>query len=61
MQAKDIQIVLETAREYGIPLPSTAVDAQLYTAMLQVGLQDADNSAVVAIIERLAGVELQHD
>jgi 2-hydroxy-3-oxopropionate reductase len=61
MQAKDIQIVLETAREYGIPLPSAAVDAQLYSAMLQLGLQDADNSAVVAIIERLAGVELEHD
>jgi len=61
MQAKDIQIVLETAREYGIPLPSAAVDAQLYAAMLQLGLQDADNSAVVAIIEKLADVELQHD
>ena len=61
MQAKDIQIVLETAREYGIPLPSAAVDAQLYTAMLQLGLQDADNSAVVAIIEKLAGVALVQD
>ena len=27
MQAKDLNIVLETAREYGIPLPSRRVDA----------------------------------
>jgi len=38
MQAKDLNIILETAREYGIPLPSAAVDAQLYNAMLQNGM-----------------------
>jgi 2-hydroxy-3-oxopropionate reductase len=58
MQAKDLSIILETAREYGIPLPSAAVDAQLYNAMLQNGMGELDNSAVVGIIEELAGVEL---
>ncbi len=29
MQAKDLAIVMETAREYGVALPSAAVDAQL--------------------------------
>ncbi len=58
MQAKDLNIVLETAREYGIPLPSAAVDAQLYNAMLQNGMGEQDNSAVVGIIEELAGVKL---
>jgi 2-hydroxy-3-oxopropionate reductase len=58
MQAKDLNIILETAREYGIPLPSAAVDAQLYNAMLQNGMGELDNSAVVGIIEKLAGVEL---
>jgi len=38
LQAKDLNIILETAREYGIPLPSAAVDAQLYNAMLQNGM-----------------------
>ena len=37
MQAKDLGIVLETAREYHIPLPSAAVDAQLFNAMLEMG------------------------
>ena len=59
MQAKDLNIILETAREYGIPLPSAALDAQLYNAMLQNGMGELDNSAVVGIIEELAGVRLK--
>jgi 2-hydroxy-3-oxopropionate reductase len=59
MQAKDLNIILETAREYGIPLPSAAVDAQLYNAMLQNGMGDLDNSAVIGMIEQLAGVKLK--
>ncbi len=59
MQAKDLNIILETAREYGIPLPSAAVDAQLYNAMLENGMGDLDNSAVLGMIEKLAGEELK--
>ena len=58
MQAKDLNIILETAREYGIPLPSAAVDSQLFNAMLQLGMGELDNSAVLGIIEKLAGVAL---
>lgn len=58
MQAKDINIVLDTAREYGIPLPMTAVNSQLFTAMVEMGLGSQDNSAVIAVIEALANCEL---
>jgi len=58
LQAKDLNIILETAREYGVPLPSAAVDAQLYNAMLQNNMGGLDNSAVIGIIEELAGVHL---
>ena len=58
MQAKDLAIVLETAREYGIPLPSTAVDAQLFNAMLQMNMAELDNSAVLGVLEALAGMKL---
>ena len=61
MQAKDLNIVMETAREYGMPLPSTAGNAQLFNAMLQMGLGDLDNSAVIAVIEALSGTELQNE
>jgi 2-hydroxy-3-oxopropionate reductase len=58
MQAKDLGIVLETARQYGIPLPATAEHAQLFQAMLQMGMADLDNSAVIGVLEALAGIEL---
>ena len=58
LQAKDLNIILETARQYGIPLPSAAVDAQLFNAMLEMGMGELDNSAVIGIIEKLAGTTL---
>jgi 2-hydroxy-3-oxopropionate reductase len=59
MQAKDMNIVLETAREYGVPLPATAVTTQLFQAMLQMNMAESDNSAVIGVIEALAGTRLQ--
>lgn len=58
MQAKDLNIVMETAREYGVPLPVTAENTQLFNAMLQMGMGELDNSAVLGVIEMLAGVKL---
>jgi 2-hydroxy-3-oxopropionate reductase len=58
MQAKDMNIILETARQYGIPLPSAAVDAQLFNAMLEMGMGELDNSAVLGVIEALANTKL---
>jgi 2-hydroxy-3-oxopropionate reductase len=59
MQAKDLNIILETAREYGIPLPVTAENAQLFNAMLQMGMGELDNSAVIGVIETMAGEKLR--
>lgn len=59
LQAKDLAIVLDTARRFGIPLPSVAVHSQLYNAMLEMGMKDLDNSAVIGVIEHLAGTRLQ--
>jgi 2-hydroxy-3-oxopropionate reductase len=58
MQAKDLNIIMETAREYGVPLPGTAENAQLFNAMLQMGMGELDNSAVIGVIESLAGIKL---
>ena len=58
MQAKDLGIILDTAREYHIPLPSAALDAQLYNAMLEMGMADLDNSAVIGVLEALSGLQL---
>lgn len=61
MQAKDLGIVLDTAREYHIPLPSAAVDSQLFNAMLEMDMPDLDNSAVIGVLEILSGTRLLDD
>ncbi len=58
MQAKDLSIVLDTAREYGVPVNSTAINAQYFSAMLEMGMSELDNSAVIGVVETLAGVHL---
>lgn len=58
LQHKDLGIVLDTARAYGVSLPLTAVSAQLYEAMLQNGMRDLDNSAVLGILEMLSGTQV---
>jgi 2-hydroxy-3-oxopropionate reductase len=54
MMHKDLGIVMDSARAYGVPLPSAAVNMQLFEAMLQMGMQDLDNSAVVGVYEKMA-------
>jgi 2-hydroxy-3-oxopropionate reductase len=58
MQAKDLNIVMNTARQYGIPLPSAAVHSQLFNAMLEMGMAELDNSAVIGVLEALANTKL---
>lgn len=58
MQHKDLGIVMDTARAYGIPAPLTAVVMQLYTAMLAQGNRELDNSAIISVYESLAGIHL---
>ncbi|NLF50277.1 MAG: NAD-binding protein [Leptolinea sp.] len=59
MQSKDLGIVMDTARSYGIPLPGAAINSQLFQAMVDCGLGEMDNSSVISIIETLAGEKLR--
>jgi 2-hydroxy-3-oxopropionate reductase len=58
MQLKDMKIVLDTAREYNMPLSSAAENTKLFQQMIEMGLGELDNSAVVAVIEKLSGTNL---
>ncbi len=58
MMLKDLDIVMDTARAYGMPLPSAATHAQLFRAMRELGFGELDNSAVVAVYEALTGTTL---
>ncbi|MBS1868468.1 MAG: 2-hydroxy-3-oxopropionate reductase [Actinobacteria bacterium] len=58
LHAKDLAIVLATARELGVALPGTALVAQLFQAEQSRGHGEADNSTLVRALERLAGHEI---
>lgn len=59
MQAKDLNIVMDTAKEYGVPLPGTAINTQLFNAMMAMGMGELDNSGVVGVLETMAGITLE--
>lgn len=58
MQAKDMNIVIDSAREFGVSLPSAAIHSQLFNAMIEQGWGNLDNSAVVGMFELLAKTHL---
>jgi 2-hydroxy-3-oxopropionate reductase len=58
MQLKDLKIIMETAKEYDIPISSTIENTKLFQQMIDLGMSELDNSAVVGVIEQLAGVEI---
>lgn len=58
MQHKDHGIIMDTAKAYGVPLPLSAVVTQLYTAMLEQGNRELDNSAIISVYESLTGITL---
>jgi 2-hydroxy-3-oxopropionate reductase len=58
MQHKDLGICLDTGKAYGIPLPMTALIQQLYTAMIQMGHRELDNSAIITVYEQMAQINL---
>ncbi len=58
MQLKDLKIILETAQEYDIPISGTVENTKLFQQMIDAGMGELDNSAVVGVIEKLAGVEI---
>jgi 2-hydroxy-3-oxopropionate reductase len=58
MQLKDMKIVMETASEYEMPLPSATENTKLFEQMVEMGMGELDNSAVIGVIERMAGTNL---
>jgi len=58
MQLKDMRIVMETAHQYGLSLPSAAGNTRLFEEMIELGMGELDNSAVIGVIEKLAGINL---
>lgn len=58
MQAKDLSIIMETAKEFQLSLPGAAISTQLFNSMLALGMADLDNSAVIGVLENLCAIRL---
>jgi 2-hydroxy-3-oxopropionate reductase len=56
MQLKDLKIILDTAQEYDIPISGTVENTKFFRQMIDLGMGELDNSAVVGVIEEKAGV-----
>jgi 2-hydroxy-3-oxopropionate reductase len=58
MQLKDLKIILDTAQEYDIPISATIENTDFFQQMIDSGMGELDNSAVVGVIEGKAGVKI---
>jgi len=54
---KDLNIILESGRDYGCPLPASALARELFSAMLAAGRGDLDHSGILTVLEDMAHVQ----
>ena len=53
---KDLGLILDSARELGVPVPVTAMIQEMFTALRVKGRGGLDHSGVITLLEDLAGV-----
>ncbi|MFC4360362.1 NAD(P)-dependent oxidoreductase [Halobium salinum] len=56
-QYKDLRIATRAGEEYGAPMPATSVVHEQYKAMETMGYGRDDHSAVIKVLEAMAGEE----
>ena len=56
---KDLGLIMEASRALGVPVPCTAVVQELFNAMRVKGKGGLDHSAVITLLEELAGLSTQ--
>jgi 2-hydroxy-3-oxopropionate reductase len=57
LQLKDLGIALAAGKEYGVAMPATAAAAEMFKGLCAAGGAEDDNSALIAHIARLAGLD----
>jgi 2-hydroxy-3-oxopropionate reductase len=57
LHQKDMNIVMQTARELGLSLPGAALVMQHLNALMGIGDAELDSAAVMKIVERASGME----
>jgi 2-hydroxy-3-oxopropionate reductase len=56
---KDLGLIMEAARALGVPLPTTAIVQELFSALRVKGRGGLDHSGVITLLEELAGTEVR--
>lgn len=59
LHQKDLHIALGTGKTLGVPLPATAVVQEAFTALRGLERGDWDHTALVTVLEELAGVQVK--
>jgi 3-hydroxyisobutyrate dehydrogenase-like beta-hydroxyacid dehydrogenase len=59
LAAKDAGLLLDVAREQGVPTPAAAQVAQAFVAAVGAGLGERDFTDIVELIERMASIQLR--
>jgi 2-hydroxy-3-oxopropionate reductase len=54
---KDLNIIMETAKDLNVPLPATALTQQLFSSLVATGRGDLDHSAIITVLEDLAKIQ----
>jgi 2-hydroxy-3-oxopropionate reductase len=54
---KDLNIIMQTGDDLGVPLPVTSLVHELFAAMQAAGRGDLDHSGIITVLEGLAGVQ----
>jgi 2-hydroxy-3-oxopropionate reductase len=58
LHRKDLGIIMDTGKEFGVALPVTALVAQLYDSLAANGKGDLDHSALITAIETMANFKI---
>jgi len=56
LHQKDLNIVMQTARELGVALPAAALVMQNLNALVGTGDGEIDSAAIVKVVERMSGI-----
>ncbi len=57
LHQKDMNIVMQTAKELGLALPAAALVMQHMNALIGMGDAELDSAAIMKVVERMSGVE----
>jgi 2-hydroxy-3-oxopropionate reductase len=59
LQYKDLGLALELSKDISAPMPLAGIVHEFYTSTIAQGLGEEDHTAVIRVIEQMAGVEIR--